>query len=226
VLREWKGNVFVNTLKTERKSTMTQTCNGTHPPKTERKTLSNQLDRLDSIIDALDVGLTGAITDAVKDSVSTAVAQTVRATLYELVSNPDVQMFVRNLVPPTPPVVNATPEPKQEPRVPSIPRPRSGLSAAWDWSLSKVKGFGLAIRSRLGKIRSGIVGGFRNINEICPLKRPFLIALAMGLVFGVVGYFSAPWLAGVLSGLGAMIATMGAQLALWVKRLLTHFPVL
>ena len=47
---------------------MTQTLNGTPPSRVQRKNLADQLNRLDSIIDALDVGLTGAVKKVVKNA--------------------------------------------------------------------------------------------------------------------------------------------------------------
>jgi hypothetical protein len=54
------------------------------------------------------------------------------------------------------------------------------------------------------------------------LRRPIIISLAVGAAVGVVvGYVAAPWLAGVVSGIGAMSATFGAQLTVWTRRLFT-----
>ena len=68
---------------------MTVTTSPSNNGRLQRKSLSSQLDRLDNILDGLNGALTGAITDAVKDAVSTAVAEAVRATLIEVVSNPE-----------------------------------------------------------------------------------------------------------------------------------------
>ena len=201
---------------------MTQTLNGIPRSTTQRKTLAHQLDRLDSIIDALDVGLSGAITAAVQEAVSTAVAETVRATLGELVTNPDVLILLRNLLP-TPPVVTL-PEPQPETPARVYSQPRRGISAAWDWTLSKVQAGVGATQARVRSIRNALVGGFRKVNSIWSLKRPLLIAASVGLGCGVVGYYAAPELAGVLIGVSAMLATLGAHLAIWVKRLLPSFP--
>jgi hypothetical protein len=76
-------------LQNERNRTMTTTTSPSNNGRLQRKSLSSQLDRLDNILDGLDGALTGAITDAVKDAVSTAIAEAVRATLIEVVSNPE-----------------------------------------------------------------------------------------------------------------------------------------
>src|SRR4051812_40366795 len=60
-----------------------------------RKQLSEQLDRLDGVIDALDEGLKGAVADAVRDAVGAAVNEAVQAVLLELMTNAELQNAVR-----------------------------------------------------------------------------------------------------------------------------------
>src|SRR5262249_9639908 len=54
----------------------------------QKKTLAGQLDRLDTIIDALDEALPGAVADAVQQAVSAAVKQAAEAVLREVLGNP------------------------------------------------------------------------------------------------------------------------------------------
>ena len=67
--------------------TMTATSNGP----VRRKQLSDQLDRLDGIIDALADGLNQAVADAARDGSRAAVQEV----LIELVSNPQVGAFLQ-----------------------------------------------------------------------------------------------------------------------------------
>src|SRR6516225_4399057 len=53
-----------------------------------RKTLSSQLDRLDSILDGLSEGLDQAVAQAVREAVGLAVQEAVQAVLTELLTNP------------------------------------------------------------------------------------------------------------------------------------------
>ena len=195
-------------------------------PKTQRKSLAGELDRLDSIIDALDVGLTGAVKDAVREAVSTAVSETVRATLLEIVTNPDVLVLLRSLNPvvvqPSP---DSAPTTATQPCLSTSQRLRQSISSAWTWSLSKVKAAGNTIASRYRKIRDGAVSTFQKINLVWRLKRRLLIAFGVGVTIGTLGYFASPGLAGVLTGIGAMGTTLGAQLALWAKRIFGSVPL-
>ena len=69
----------------------------------QRKTLASQLDRLDSILDALDIGLKeavatavqGAVEQAVREAVTQAVTQAVQGLIAEVLSNPDALALVR-----------------------------------------------------------------------------------------------------------------------------------
>jgi hypothetical protein len=83
-----------------------------------RKQLSDQLDRLDGVIDALDEGLKGAVADAVREAVGAAVSQAVQAVLMELMTNPELQKATRQ-----------TPQREQDDEPPKPPG--SLLSRAW-----------------------------------------------------------------------------------------------
>lgn len=65
---------------------------------------------------------------------------------------------------------------------------------------------------------------YRQINQAWKLRRPIMISLGVGLVVGlIVGCTSAPWLAGVVSGVGAMGTALGVQLTMWAQRLFAGF---
>jgi hypothetical protein len=187
----------------------------------QRKTLAHQLDRLDSILDGLDNALQGAITDAVKTAVSTAVGETVRATLLEIATNPDILALLRSgimpaVVPPAAPTAPATGTEQPGP----IRRAGRALASAWAWGLKRMADAGRAIAAPVRNAYTGAITTYRQINAIWQLRRPIIVSLAVGVTVGiVVGYVAAPWLSGVISGIGAMSATLSAQLAIWTRRL-------
>jgi hypothetical protein len=59
--------------------------NGRH---TQRKQLSSQLDRLDTVLDGLGDALNRRVADAVKDVVGQAVKESVETTIREVLGNP------------------------------------------------------------------------------------------------------------------------------------------
>jgi hypothetical protein len=186
-----------------------------NPP---RKSLAQQLDRLDSILDGLDQGLSGAIADAVKEIVPTVVAETLKATLLEIATNPDILALLRGGLPPASPP-SAEPQPPAQ-RPTGVRRVGQALATAWSWSLKKSAAAGRAITAPARNAYHGAVATYRQINAIWHLRRPIMISLVVGAGVGVVvGFLAAPWLAGAISGIGAMSATLSAQMVVWTRRL-------
>src|SRR5580693_507157 len=64
------------------------TANGTNNGRTARKSLADQIDRLDNILDGLDEALHGAITDALKEVVAQVVSQAVQSAVTEVLPPP------------------------------------------------------------------------------------------------------------------------------------------
>src|SRR5262249_45798582 len=73
----------------------------------QRKTLANQLDRLDTILDGFPDALNEAVADAVKQAVTVAVREAVQVATEQLLANPEL---LRALAAPT-----TQPEPQPEP---------------------------------------------------------------------------------------------------------------
>jgi hypothetical protein len=67
-----------------------------------RKSLAEQLDRLDAILDGLSEALQGAVADAVQQAVGAAVKQAVEAVLAEVLTNPALRDQLRPPEPPAP----------------------------------------------------------------------------------------------------------------------------
>ena len=199
---------------------MTMTMNAPAPTngKPQRKNLSTQIDRLDAMLDGLDQGLQGAITDAVKDAVSVAVVEAVRATVMEIVTNPDVIALLRGSITPEAP---RSIEPQQtEPIKPQQMEPKPSLvSRIRERIGDKLKRLKKAITSPVRTGRDKIVKSYQKVNAIWKLKKPMLIALGIGVVSGVVGYTASPWFAGILSGIGSGLGAMGVQLAMWLRKM-------
>ena len=85
-----------------------------------RKSLAEQIDRLDAILDGLSDALEGAVAAAVKEAAGRAVREAVQAVLAEVLTNPALrERALPDDVPPTSP---------KDP--PSVPRPLTRL-ATW-----------------------------------------------------------------------------------------------
>src|SRR5262245_36491337 len=97
--------------------------------KKARKSLSEQIDRLDSVLDGLADNLNSAVADAVRDAVGGGVREAVQATLLELLAHPDIKSLLRAATascsaPPVPPTAD-------EEKRPGL---RERLAGARDWA--------------------------------------------------------------------------------------------
>src|SRR5262252_1597692 len=79
----------------------------------QRKTLANQLDRLDAILDGLADALEEAVADAVKQAVTVAAREAVQSALHEVLSSPDLlRALAAQAAPPPAPAPAAVAEKK------------------------------------------------------------------------------------------------------------------
>src|SRR5436305_1044173 len=99
---------------------------------TQRKQLSDQLDRLDDILDGLAEALNESVADAVRDVVGQAVREAVAATLREVLSNPALLQATLALHgPPVAQPIHAQ-EAQQEPTFGQ--RLGAALQGGWEWT--------------------------------------------------------------------------------------------
>jgi hypothetical protein len=170
-----------------------------------RKSLAEQLDRLDAILDGLSEALQGAVADAVQHAVGLAVKDAVHGVLSELLANPEVLAMFRGPTTPTPP---------EGPPAESAPSPvRQRLAGL----AGRAKTFGLKV--------TGVAAGFGR--RVLAALRPWLwplAVLAVGVASGLAyaaGWplVAAAWAAGLVgrlanwswpaSGLVAALGTCG-----------------
>ena len=165
--------------------------------KARRKTLSDQLDRLDGVIDDLSDGLDQAVAHVVQQAVTTAVQQAIEGLMQTVLNNPEL---LRNLAAQLGPPAPAAPIAPAEAPLPggaagpvqgkaSVPPRRAGGALA-------------AVRRRAGALLDGVRGR-------PGLARLPLIVLAVGGAAVAVAYLAGPWLAaaaGCLAGLAGRAA--------------------
>ena len=190
----------------------------------QRKTLANQLDRLDNTIDALADGVNRAVADAVREAVASAVQQAVGLVLRELLSKPEV---LRQLAGQVLPPVAAPVEPKSE-------QP-SRVRIVLAWIGNKVGTAFCWIRTRLGSLCSTIIEKVKRIPARCRvlwgavrerlrkvwvIRRPVLVSLLVGIAVGGSGYLAGPVLSSMALGLCSSAMSLfaclfGPLLRLW-----------
>jgi hypothetical protein len=144
-----------------------------------RKQLSDQLDRLDRILDAFGEALPEAVIDACRDGAKTAVKEA----LIEILTNPEL----RSLLVPTGPLVPVPQPPSQEP----VPARRSF------WS---------RVKARIAAAAATIRSAARTLATIVPIRNIVVAATAVGAATAFVVRMTPTVLSGALVAVGDTIA--------------------
>jgi hypothetical protein len=180
----------------------------------QRKTLASQLDRLDTILDALSDGLNQAVASTVEQAVGAAVRDTVQGVLAELLTNPLVLTRLREALAPTVPAAQPVPQP-------AAPLPEPSLA---DKARSAAQSAKAACGTFLGKMKGWCSVLVDKAKACCrlvrPHTRPLLLAAGVGVALGVTAYFAGPWFAACAGWLAGFAATLGVQAAVAFRRLL------
>src|SRR4051812_25721412 len=171
--------------------------------RTTRKSLAQQLDRLDSILDGLSEGLNEAIAGAVQQATTTAVEQAVRQALVEVLSNPDVLTVIGQAA-----HLHAAPLPAAHAANDHDERPGVGQRLQ---ALGKSAGQQLrdACSRAASVARRGLVG-------LWLLRRPLLLVAGAGFALGLLSYGAGPWLSGLVGGLVAVSYTLASRARRWL----------
>jgi hypothetical protein len=165
-----------------------------------RKSLAEQIDRLDSILDGLADALNESVAAAVKDVVGVAVREAVQAVLAELLANPVVLQMLHG------PAAEPAPPAGEGPRGPGLGgRLAGGAQAARAgcaglWARAR-RGWG-ALVPRLGLLRQH--------------RRQLLVAAAAGVATGFLAYVAGPAIAAGLSAVAGFTAALALRAGRWL----------
>ena len=201
-----------------------------------RKQLSDQLDRMDEILDVLGEGLTGAVVDAMKAGTALAVKQA----LVEILTNPELLATIRGVLPPA--IVTEV----AESGLPSAPaRPslwsrlkakaasaRSTTVAAMSRVKARVASAANATRSGMVHAAASVLGRVMMVKQqvatvigvagvIRHAKRVLLLAVGIGTATGMMSLLAPHAFAALASGVTAAITLVGVQLGFqgrWLVR--------
>ncbi len=193
--------------------TPTATMNG----KPQRKQLADQLDRLDSIIDALAEGLPGAVAEACREGARAAV----KDAIIEIVSNPELRAMLapQHVHVPVMPVPPAEPKPVPPEPKPSLwSRLKARLAAACDsltCATAKAKD---AVTTRYTAAKDTVVAVGRATGEAFPLQRVGLVASGVGLVVGTACLLVPQTASALVGAIGAVCTTVGVQTGFWLRK--------
>jgi hypothetical protein len=205
-----------------------------------RKMLATEIDRLDALLDGLAENLNDAVAMAVKDTVGQVVREAVEVAVKEVLSNPELLRAAlgQHTSPPT--QAQPTAATRQRPSI------REVIKRGWSWVCKKVTQAATHVKKKLGqglawcvdKLRQGCAALRHGPSRLAAcsvsimatlgavsvtlwrLRRSCSIALSVGLIAGVVGYFAGPIISSMLCGLSGMALTLSSMILLPLWRLL------
>ncbi len=186
----------------------------------QRKQLTDQLDRLDSIIDLLAEGLPGAVADACRDGARAAV----RDAVIEIITNPELRaMLAPHSIPattmPMAPVEATSATSVSKERKPSIwSRFKAKIAAAKNAVSGSVLKVKTAIVDRCHAVRNAVAALGHASGESVPVREISVVAVGVGMVVGLSCLLIPHEIAAVVGGVGAASTAFAMQIGSWLKR--------
>jgi hypothetical protein len=205
-----------------------------------RKSLASQIDRLDSMLEGLAENLNEAVATAVRDAVHQAVREAVAAVVKEVLTNAELLRTIHEQTVP----VQAFPQlsPQSRDSTGSLKKVSSYIRNTLNQVAEQISALiGKAqlrvadqlqqTKAALRERRDQIVASCRGICQALPgilmlvwhLRKPLLLAMAIGCTVGLGCYFAGPLVASLTSGVAgfagslALSATRQFRL-LWLAR--------
>jgi hypothetical protein len=178
--------------------------------KPARKQLSDQIDRLDGILDALSDGLNGVVAEAAREGTRLAVKDAV----VEMMTDPTLRAQLHQATAPA-----AAPEPASPEKRPDF------------WGRLKAKA-SQALQS-IGQMAAGIanavLGGAKAVAETARdalrgglglgrVSKVVVIGLGAGVALGVAGYIAPHAVAATLSAISGAVTAAVVQVGAWTRR--------
>jgi hypothetical protein len=168
-----------------------------------RKTLAEQIDRLDSMLDGLSEGLNDAVAAAVRDAVGSAVQQAVQAVLREALANPELLARLGTVAAPAP----------APPAAPAAAK--ATWKQRWVWVRQKVTAWASAVRMecgrRLGQAGRCATGVWNRLMILSRFPYSLLTAAVVAVAAGVAACFAQPWLAAAAGYVTAFAALLSVR---------------
>ncbi len=207
-----------------------------------RKSLAEQIDKLDHLLDGFGDALNDSVTQAVKDAVGLAVQEAVTTVLREVLANPELLARLPNVTG-NASVENAAAQTTSAPtlglgqrlkqvgrwigRKVAAVKQRCGqlLNAAIENGTALCQALGSACRQRIARFRETILTGMRRSRQFVTeyaqvawrLRRSLVavaVALGVGSAVAVAAFWCGPWVASAASGLGGFGTALAVQTGL------------
>ena len=196
------------------------TANGSLNARTARKSLADQIDRLDGILDGLAEALNESVADAVKDVIAETVRQAVHAAVTEVLSSPDLlRATLEKHAPPPANPMPPTPERKPPTLKENVARIGNRLGEKVKQAASLARKSLKAAARRAGTALAVAPLVIRAVaQKVWDFRKPCAVAVGVGVAFGAACYLGGQLFSSVANGLSGTAITLSA-LTLPVKRL-------
>ena len=180
----------------------TATATNSRPP---RKQLSDQLDRLDAILDTLSEALNGAVADAARDGTRLAL----KDAIVEIMTDPTLRAKLHHASAPEQPTA-------EKPGLLARLKLRASHAAkkVGEWT-SKTAERG---RAGMRRVTQTVKEGVQAAQRIGSLKNLALVGVGVGATLAVVGLVAPHAVAAGLSGVCGAAAAVAVQVGVWTRR--------
>jgi hypothetical protein len=168
-----------------------------------RKSLAEQIDRLDAILDGLSAALNESVAAAVKEAVGLAVREAIQAVMTEVFANPAVLELLQGAG-------------SQPAKVGVGER----LRTVFSFVAAKAKAAVGSCKAMCGRGVKVLIGLAKHLAVVRHCKAQLVTALGVGCLAGIAVYLAGPWLAVMAGGVGGFAATSAVQGWLWLRRVL------
>jgi hypothetical protein len=182
-----------------------------------RRSLNDTIGHLDNVIEGLSTAIPETIRDTLQETVSAAVGEGVRTALVEILSNPDILEVLRSKLMPQPPVAMPV-------AAVAVPAPLGLLAnialvstKARRWCWAKVSAAGNAVTTCSRRCQNKLAALRQRLRHY-PVRKPLLLALAVGGLAALTALVAPHWVAATLSGLGGASVTLVVQVGLWLRQ--------
>ena len=211
--------------------------------KPQRKQLSDQLDRLDRIIDVMVDDLPEAVATATREGTR----QAIRDVLTEVLTDPDVLSRLRATLLSVSPPLPVPPTPNGEPQVPpSSPKPdrfarfKAAVRSGYQKVVEEVKAVATPANAFVARTKQRVATAVtqlattaarvttvaRVLNATLPLSRFLVVALAVCVAVAATSYLLPHPVSAILTGVGGASTTLALQVGVWLRRSARSFGFL
>ena len=165
----------------------------------QRKLLSEELDRLDSIVDSIAEGLPMAVAAAAREGTR----QAVRDAIIEIATNPELRSLFQMPMAPAAPA-------------PSEPTPPAGPSL-WSRIKSKIVAAKAVIVERAQVAKAIVVKTWKTLIMIVPVKQIAMV-VGVGMMAGVAIHFAPVGLSGAIAVVAGAVSVGLVRVGSWFRR--------